>query len=160
MKSMKPSEILARSGELLEGAMTKDKYAAAVPMIFDLRTQAASMMSFAKQLREAADDLVEATAGYACEHPKALDTPLSDWKDGIRRGTVEIGGVSYALTVSPGAVKRLSGGNMTQKFLAELPKGWAQPKLELCVKSIADVPAAKLAEHDLMRETKRNWTEA
>ena len=156
---MKPSELLNQANVLLEdGVKTKEAYLAAVPLIFALREQNKNYATLAKSLRDAAGELVDAAAAYAIDHVTALDAPLAQWKDGIERGTVEIDGREYALTISDGDVRRISGGNLTQDFLAELPDAWTAQKLELKKSALKDVSADELEEHDLLREKNRDWT--
>ena len=156
---MKPSELLKQANAALEnGVRTKEAYLAAVPMVCDLREHAKGLANFAKQLRDAADELVDATAAYAIDHATALDAPLAEWKDGIERGTVAIDGRTYALTISAGDVRRISGGNLTQSFLAGLPGEWTTRKLELKKPALKGATADELEAHDLVREKKRDWS--
>ena len=131
-----------------------------MPLVFALRGAAATVRQFAKALEASADELSRQAAGYAEEHPTALDTPLSEARDGVRNGTVEIGGTTYRLTVSPDRIRRLDGGNMTQQFLKGLPEGWTKAKLTLVEGAFKDLDAEELARHALCRETKREWSVA
>ena len=156
---MKPSELLKQATAILEdGVKTRDAYRAAVPLIFDLREQAKSLGALVKSLRDAADDIGEGAAAYAIDHATALDAPLAQWKDGIERGTVEIDGRTYALTISDGDVRRISGGNLTQGFLAGLPDDWTAKRLELRKSALRDATADELEGHDLLREKDRDWS--
>ena len=158
---MKPSEIKKQADALIEGGVQRmESYRAAVPLVFALRGAAATVRQFAKALEASADELSRQTAGYAEEHPTALDTPLSEARDGVRNGTVEIGGTTYRLTVSPDRIRRLDGGNMTQQFLKGLPEGWTKAKLTLVEGAFKDLDAEELARHALCRETKREWSVA
>jgi hypothetical protein len=156
---MKPSELLNQANAVLDnGVRTREAYLTAVPMVCGLREHAKSLANFAKQLREAADELVNATAAYAIDHATALDTPLSEWKDGIERGTVVIDGREYALTISANEIRRISGGNFTQQFLAGLPDDWTAEKLELRRPALKDATADELEAHDLVRVKTRDWS--
>lgn len=156
---MKPSELKKQADALLEsGIANQTAYRTAVPLLFNLRAAAATVKAFAKALESAADELGDKAAAYAVDHVSAFDEPLAEVKDGIRSGVVSIDEVTYRLTISPDAVKRLSGDNLTQGFLRTLPKGWTNSKLTLAVSELADVPAEKLAENDLYRAMKRVWS--
>ena len=97
---------------------------------------------------------------HAEDHATALDAPLAEVRKGIRSGTVEVGGVTYRLTVSPDKVVRLDGGTLTQEFLAGLPDGWTKSKLALVEGAFRGVDAEEMAKHDLRREIKREWSQA
>ena len=79
-------------------------------------------------------------------------------KDGIESGTVEIDGTTYRLTLSLDAPKRISGGNFTQGYLADLPKGFTASKLTLKASALAGMSPDELARYDLKRDIKRAWT--
>ena len=158
---MKPSEIKKQADALIEGGVQRmESYRAAVPLVFALRGAAATVKQFAKALESSADELSRQAAGYAEEHSTALDTPLSEVKDGVRNGTVEIDGTTYRLTISPDKIKRLDGGSLTQAFLKGLPEGWTKAKLALVDGAFKGLGAEELARHDLCRETKREWSVA
>ena len=158
---MKPSEIKKQADALIDGGVQRmESYRAAVPLVFALRGAAATVKQFAKALDDSANELSRQAAAYAEEHPTALDTPLAEARDGVLNGTVEIGGVTYRLTVSPDKIKRLDGGNMTQSFLAGLPEGWTSSRLALVEGAFKGLGAEELARHDLRRETKREWSVA
>ena len=158
---MKPSEIKKQADALIEGGVQRmESYRAAVPLVFALKGAAATVKQFAKALDDSANELSRQAAAYAEDHPTALDTPLAEARDGVLNGTVEIGGVTYRLTVSPDKIKRLDGGNMTQSFLAGLPEGWTSSRLALVEGAFKGLGAEELARHDLRRETKREWAVA
>ena len=113
-----------------------------------------------KKLSDLAGELSDSAAAYAIDHKSALDEPLADAKDGIKSGVAVVGDVRYRLTISQGAPKRISGGTLTQGFLAELPKAWTKQKLALHVSGMKNATAEELAEHDLQRETVRAWSVA
>ena len=158
---MKPSEIKKQADALIDsGVQRMESYRAAVPLVFALKGAAATVKQFAKALDDSANELSRQAAAYAEDHPTALDTPLAEARDGVLNGTVEIGGVTYRLTVSPDKIKRLDGGNMTQSFLAGLPEGWTSSRLALVEGAFKGLGAEELARHDLRRETKREWSVA
>ena len=158
---MKPSEIKKQADALIEGGVQRmESYRAAVPLVFALRGAAATVKQFAKALEASADELSRQAAGYAEEHPTALDEPLAEARDGVRSGMVEIDGVTYRLTISPDRIRRLDGGNMTQSFLAGLPEGWTKTRLALVDGAFKGLDAEELARHELCRETKREWSVA
>ena len=160
-KKVKASEVKKQADALLEsGVGTREMFLQALPLMFALRTVAASQKQFVKALEASADEISRQAAGYAEEHATALDAPLAEVRDGIRSGTVEIDGVTYRLTISPDKVVRLDGGNMTQQFLAELPEDWTKAKLSLAEGAFKDVDAEELARHNLRREIKRTWRTA
>ena len=160
-KKVKASEVKKQADALLEngGVGTRERFMQAVPLLFSLK-EAAALKQFVKALEASADELSRQAAGYAEEHVTALDTPLAEVRDGIRNGTVEIGGTTYRLTVSPDKIKRLDGGTLTQKFLEGLPKDWTKSKFVLVDGAFKDLGAEELAKHDLCREIKREWSVA
>jgi DNA (cytosine-5)-methyltransferase 1 len=125
-KTMKASEVKKMADTLLEngGVGTRERFMQALPLLFSLKEAAGKVKQFAKALEASADELSRQAAGYAEDHATALDAPLVEVRKGIRSGTVEVGGVTYRLTVSPDKVVRLDGGTLTQEFLAGLPDGW------------------------------------
>ena len=108
--------------------------------------------------RPLADELAEQATAYVADHVKALDEPLSEFRGDIENGTVEIEGVTYRLTVSPDAPKRIDGGTLNQDFLKRLPEGWTKEYLKLLVSALKDVDDGELAKHGLKRETKQVWS--
>ena len=156
---MKASEVKKAGDAILEdGVSTKEQYLRAVPMIFEMRNAIKSAKEWLAILNERHNQLSELAAGYAIDHAKALDEPLATVKDGIESGTVEIGGETYRLTISPDAPKRISGGNLTQGFLADLPKDWVKTKLVLHQGALEGTSPDELARYDLKRDMKRVWS--
>ncbi|MBO7399416.1 MAG: hypothetical protein J6V10_10020 [Clostridia bacterium] len=153
-------ELKKQAEALLEnGVNTKEAYKSALPLLFAVRDAAANASAFGKVLKSLADELSEKAAAYAIDHPTAFTTPLSDYKDGMQRGEFESDDdVTYALTISKGDVKRVTGGNLTQAFLAGLPKGWTKQKLDANKDAIKKESAEELAKHDLYCELKRTWS--
>ena len=144
---------------LEQGVGTKEAYKAALPLLFEVRDAAANAFAFAKLLKGLSDELSEKAAAYAIDHPTAFTVPLSDYREGMHRGVLETdGGANYALTISKGDVKRVTGGNLTQEFLGGLPKGWTKLKLEANKDAIKKESADELAKHDLYCEPKRTWS--
>ena len=86
------------------------------------------------------------TAEYAIDHKSVFTEPLTEIKDGVRNGVVDVDGKQYRLTVSLGKPKRVSGANMTQDFLKRLPESWCSSSLKLNVGALADVDEKTLAE--------------
>ena len=161
-KKMNASEVLKMADALLEngGIGTRERFLQALPLLFTLKEAAAGKRKFAKALDDCADELSRQAAGYAEDHVTALDAPLAEARDGIRSGTVEIGGDTYRLTVSPDKIKRLDGGSLTQGFLEGLPEGWTSSKLTLVEGAFKGVDAEEMARHGLRREIKREWSVA
>ena len=153
-------EIKKQAEALLEtGVNTKEAYKSALPLLFKVRDAANNASAFAKLLYGLAEEISEKAAAYAIDHSTAFYRPLSDYKDGMQRGVVDpVDGVGYALTISKGDVKRITGGNLTQEFLADLPKGWTKSKLEANKAAIKKATAEELASHDLYCELKRTWS--
>ena len=153
-------ELKKQAEALLEqGIGTKDAYKAALPLLFQVRDAAANASAFGKLLKGLAEEISEKAAAYAIDHPTALTTPLSDYREGMQRGVFETdGGVNYALTISKGDVKRVTGGNLTQEFLAGLPKGWTKQKLEANKDAMKKESAEELAKHDLYCVPKPSWS--
>ena len=69
-----------------------------------------------------------------------------------------IDGREYALTISASEIRRISGGNFTQQFLAGLPDDWTAQKLELRRPALKDATADELEAHDLVRVKTRDWS--
>ena len=155
----KATEVKKRGEALLEnGIANMEQYREAVPLIFALNEAAAGARAFAKALSDNAAELSDLAAAYAIDHKTALDEPLAEAKDGIKSGTVTIDETLYRLTISQGAPKRISGGSLTQSFLAGLPKAWTKTKLAPYVTGMKNATADELAEHDLQREVARVWS--
>ena len=152
-------ELKKQAEALLEqGVGTKEAYKAALPLLFEVREAAANASNFAKLLKGLAEELSDKAAAYAIDHPTALTEPLSDYREGMQRGVFKMDGVGYALTISKSDPKRVTGGNLTQEFLAGLPKGWTKPKLEANKDAMKKASAEELAKHDLYCEPKPNWS--
>ena len=158
---MKSSEVKKAVDALLEcGVRTKEQYREAVPMLFEMVKAIKSAKDWLAVLNDKYSELSEAAATYAIDHASALDEPLSVKKDGIESGTVEIGGETYRLTLSLDAPKRISGGNLTQGFLEELPKEFVKSRLSLSASAFDGMSPDEMARYDLKRDVKRVWSYA
>lgn len=158
-KKINAAAVEAAANEMVESKVrTKANLFAAVPLVFDLRQAAADQRKWARDLDALADELGEQATAYVADHVKALDEPLAEFRGNIENGTVEIGGVTYRLTVSAGEPKRKDGGTLNQDFLETLPEGWTKRYLKLIVSALKGVSEKELAEHGLQRETKRVWS--
>ena len=156
---MKSSELKKIVGNLLEqGIGTKDAYRQAVPLVFEMEKAITDTKEWLAILKDSHDRLSEGAASYAIDHATALDEPLSADKDGIESGTVEIEGETYRLTLSKDAPTRISGGNFTQGFLADLPKNLTAQKLTLKTSALEGMSPDELARYDLKRDVKRVWS--
>lgn len=156
---MKASEVKKQADALLEqGITTKEQYRQAVPMIFAMQKAVKSAKEWLAVLNDRLKALSEGAATYAVDHASALDEPLSPDKDGIESGSVEIDGETYRLTLSLDAPTRISGGNFTQGYLADLPKGFTASKLTLKASALAGMSPDELARYDLKRDIKRVWS--
>ena len=143
---------------LEQGIGTKEQYLKAVPMVFEMEKAVKGAKDWLSLLKEVGRRLGECAAAYTVDHATALDEPLSEAKDGVRSGTVEIDGREYRLTLSLDAARRISGGSLTQGFLSRLPAEWTAEKLELKQSALRGVGAEELAQHDLHRDVKRVWS--
>ena len=158
---MKSQDAKKAAEALLEqGVGTKDQYLKAVPMVFEMQRAIKSTRDWLSLLVDVGRQLGEAAAAYALDHATALDEPLAERRQGVRSGTVDIGGKTYRLTLSLDDAKRMSGGNLTQEFLARLPSEWTAEKLELKQSALKGMSAEELAQHDLHRDVKRVWSVA
>lgn len=161
MAKSKANQIKDEANALLaKGVTTRDVFIEAVPYISKLEDALRNVSDFKSKLEASLKRLKEKTALYAEEHPKALDAPISDYKDGQKRGSVTIDGKVFHLTISKGDFKRIDGGNITAAFLKALPESWTKTE------TVLDRPGLKkslpsdteLAQNGLYRETKRTWS--
>ena len=160
MEKTKTSKVLRgeAAAQISSGVKNRENYENALRLAFEVADRAKLLAESAKAFREQAVQLSELAASYAQEHETALDEPLAERKDGIISGSVTIGGLVYRLTLSKDEFKRISGANLTQGFLQELPRGWTKQKLELNKSKLNGITDADLAEHDLVRPGKALWT--
>ena len=158
-KKINAAQVESAANEMIEAKVrTKANLFAALPLVFDVRQAAAEQRKWAKDLEAIADELAEQATAYVADHIKALDEPLAEFRGNIENGTVEIGGVTYRLTVSPDAPKRIDGGTLNQDFLESLPEGWTKRYLKLLVSALKDETDGKLEEYGLKRDVKRVWS--
>ena len=143
---------------LAAGITTRERFETALPLLFEVRGAASGLRLFAKNLEEQSRQICRAAAAYAKDHKTVLPDGLCEVREGIQSGEVEVDGVVYRLTVSPGAFKRISGDNVTQSFLGGLPKKWTRAKLELATAELANIDPDELHQHDLAREVKNEWS--
>ena len=159
---MKASEVKKMADTMLEngGVGTRERFMQALPLLFSLREAAAGLAAFSKALNASADALSEGAAAYAKDHAKALDEPLHEVAKGKTAGSVEIGTNRYTLTLTDGPLKRVTGDNMTESFLARLPGTWIKSKPVLDVTAINKLGVSEeiLFKHGLIRAEKRAWT--
>ena len=161
MAKLKPNQIKdAADAILANGVTTRNAFIEAVPYISKLEDALRNVSDFRSKLDATLKRLKEKSALYAEEHPKALDAPISDYKDGLKRGTVTIDGRVFHLTISKGEFKRIDGGNITAEFLATLPESWKKTETVLDKSSLkkASPSDTELAKNGLYRETKRTWS--
>ena len=155
---MKVQELIDNAGSIIEnGVENRAQFDEAMSLYGELVCQAAKAAAASKLLGELVKGLGALTAEYAIGHKTVFTEPLTEIKDGVRNGVVDVDGKQYRLTVSLGKPKRVSGANMTQDFLKRLPESWCSSSLKLNVGALADVDEKTLAKHDLERKEVGKW---
>ena len=161
MAKLKPNQIKdAVDAILANGVTTRDAFIEAVPYISKLEAAAKNVSDFSSKLNATLKALKEKTALYAEEHPRALDKPISNFRDELMRGSVTIDGEVFHLTIGKGEFKRIDGGNFTADFLKALPESWTKTEIDLDKSGLKKkkLSDTELAQHGLYRETKRTWS--
>ncbi len=157
MAKTKTNQNMEAAAELLEkGIGTQDAFKAALPLIRELAAASRNVGDYRSKIETLATSLKESAAQYAIDHPKALDGGLADYKTGQKRGSVTLDGTTYSLTVSAGAVKRVSG-SITAEFVESLPNEWTKLKREINEKAVKAISPEELIQHGLIREEKHTW---
>ncbi len=158
-KKINAPEVESAANKMIKAKVrTKANLFAALPLVFDLRQAAEEQRKWARGLEALASELADQATAYVADHIKALDEPLSEFRGNIENGTVEIGGVTYRLTVSPDEPKRIDGGTLNQDFLKLLPEGWTKQYRKLFLSALKDETDGKLEEYGLKRDVKRVWS--
>ena len=156
---MKVQDLIDNAGSIVEnGVENRAQFDEAMSLYGELVCQAAKAAAASKLLGELVKGLGALTAEYAIDHKSVFTEPLTEIKDGVRNGVVDVDGKQYRLTVSLGDPKRISGANMTQDFLKRLPESWCSSSLKLNVGALADVDEKTLAKHDLERKEVGKWS--
>ena len=156
---MKVAGLIDNAGSIVQnGVENRAQFDEAMSLYGELVCQAAKAAAASKLLGELVKGLGALTAEYAIGHKAVFTEPLTDFKDGVRNGVVDVDGKQYRLTVSLGDPKRISGANMTQEFLKRLPEGWCKSSLKLNVGALADVDEKTLAKHDIKRDEVGKWS--
>ena len=156
---MKVAGLIDNAGSIVKnGVENRAQFDEAMSLYGELVCQAAKAAAASKLLGELVKGLGALTAEYAIGHKAVFTEPLTDFKDGVRNGVVDVDGKQYRLTVSLGDPKRISGANMTQEFLKRLPEGWCKSSLKLNVGALADVDEKTLAKHDIKRDEVGKWS--
>ena len=156
---MKVQELIDNAGSIVQnGVENRAQFDEAMSLYGELVCQAAKAAAASKLLGELVKGLGALTAEYAIDHKSVFTEPLTEIKDGVRNGVVDVDGKQYRLTVSLGDPKRISGANMTQEFLKRLPEGWCKSSLKLNVGALADVDEKTLAKHDIKRDEVGKWS--
>ena len=156
---MKVQDLIDNAGSIIEnGVENRAQFDEAMTLYGDLVREAARAVAASKLLGELVKGLGALTAEYAIGHKAVFTEPLTEIKDGVKNGIVEVGETQYRLTVSLGDPKRISGSNMTQDFLKRLPEAWCKSSLKLNVGALADVDEKTLAKHDIKRDEKGVWS--
>lgn len=156
---MKVQDLIDKAGSIISnGVENRAQFDEAMGLYGELVSQAAKAAAAPKLLGELVIGIGELTAEYAIGHKSVFTEPLTEIKDGVRNGVVDVAGTQYRLTVSLGVPKRVSGANMTQGFLERLPEAWCTKSLKLNVGALADVDERTLAKHDLVRPEKGVWS--
>lgn len=156
---MKVQELIDNAGSIVEnGVENRAQFDEAMSLYGELVCQAAKAAAASKLLGELVRGVGALTAEYAFSHKTVFTEPLTEIKDGVRNGVVDVSGKQYRLTVSLGDPKRISGANFTQDFLKRLPEAWCKSSLKLNVGALADVDEKTLAKHDIKRDEKGVWS--
>ena len=156
---MKVQELIDNAGSIVEnGVENRAQFDEAMSLYGELVCQAAKAAAAEKLLGGLVKALGALTAEYAISHKTVFTEPLTEIKDGVRNGVVDVSGKQYRLTVSLGDPKRISGANFTQDFLKRLPEAWCKSSLKLNVGALADVDEKTLAKHDIKRDEKGVWS--
>ena len=156
---MKVQELIDNAGSIVQnGVENRAQFDDAMSLYGELVCQAAKAAAASKLLGELVKGLGALTAEYAIDHKSVFTEPLTEIKDGVKNGIVEVGETQYRLTVSLGDPKRISGANFTQDFLKRLPEGWCKSSLKLNVGALADVDEKTLAKHDIKRDEVGKWS--
>ena len=156
---MKVAGLIDNAGSIVKnGVENRAQFDEAMSLYGELVCQAAKAAAASKLLGELVKGLGALTAEYAIGHKAVFTEPLTEIKDGVRNGIVEVNETQYRLTVSLGDPKRISGANMTQEFLKRLPEGWCKSSLKLNVGALADVDEKTLAKHDIKRDEVGKWS--
>ena len=156
---MKVQELIDDAGSIVKnGVENRAQFDEAMSLYGELGCQAAKAAAAEKLLGGLVKALGALTAEYAIGHKSVFTEPLTEIKDGVKNGIVEVNETQYRLTVSLGDPKRISGSNMTQDFLKRLPEGWCKSSLKLNVGALADVDEKTLAKHDIKRDEVGKWS--
>ena len=156
---MKIQDLIDNVRSIIEnGVENRAQFDEAMSLYGELVREAARAVSAEKLLTELVKGLGTLAAEYAIDHKTVFTEPLTEFKDGVRNGMVEVDGKQYRLTVSLGKPKRISGANFTQDFLKRLPESWCSSSLSLNVGAIADIDEKTLAKHDIKRDQRGVWS--
>ena len=156
---MKVQDLIDNAGSIVEnGVENRAQFDDAMLLYGNLVREAARAAAASKLLGELVKGVGALTAEYAIGHKTVFTEPLTEIKDGVKNGIVEVGETQYRLTVSLGEPKRVSGANFTQDFLKRLPEGWCKSSLKLNVGALADVDEKTLAKHDIERKEVGKWS--
>ena len=156
---MKVQDLIDNAGSIIEnGVENRAQFDDAMLLYGNLVREAARAAAAEKLLGELVEGVGALTAEYAIDHKSVFTEPLTEIKDGVRNGVVDVNGKQYRLTVSRGNPKRVSGANMTQDFLKRLPESWCSSSLKLNVGALADVDEKTLAKHDIKRDEVGKWS--
>ena len=156
---MKVQDLIDNAGSIIEnGVENRAQFDDAMLLYGNLVREAARAAAASKLLGELVVGIGSLTAEYAIDHKSVFTEPLTEFKDGVRNGVVDVNGKQYRLTVSRGNPKRISGANMTQDFLKRLPESWCSSSLKLNVGALADVDEKTLAKHDIKRDEIGKWS--
>lgn len=155
-------ELKIRAVEIAGGTIgNKESFREAVKLAVQIEAMRKKLMTNYRYFGDLLKQLNLKTSNYAIETKTALaDDPLHAVNAGLQQGSFIDGDQKFTLSLSGGDFKRISGDNMTQDFLGELPEGWAAAKLMLDTAFLKGqgFDAEKLAKYDLCQETARRWT--
>ena len=156
---MKVQELIDNADSIIEnGVENRAQFDEAMSLYGELLCQASKAAAASKHLGELVKGLGALTAEYAIGHKTVFTEPLTEIKDGVRNGVVDVDGQQYRLTVSLGDPKRINGANFTQDFLKRLPEAWCKSSIKLNVGALADVDEKTLANHGIKRDEVGKWS--
>lgn len=144
------------------GISTKAKFFEGLKTLDEIASKISKMAIALTAYKDLYTRLSDGCSDYAEDHASVFNEAVTPDRDGVASGLLEVDGVQWRFTKSANGYQRISGSNMTAKFLQDLGKEYPsaiRPKYELNTSGLTglNLTVSQLAELDLVRSTSRKW---
>lgn len=152
---------LREEAEAIEEINSKEELIKALAVLAKMQELNEINESIVNKCKKIAGNLSELCAAYAASHQEVFDGgSMIRNQNGVHVGDITEGVLIYHLACGFRGYIRSNGENLTQDFIASLPKGWKKSSLSLNVTGI-NIAVAKGADpsaYGLIDKPNNDWS--